>query len=270
MAEAVYSQVVERRTSQFWPKWQRPMIGAAAIIAFLLLWEALLTWALPMNPFVISKPSLIFAGWWAVIINGELWSDLLVSFRPFVLGFGAAAVIGVALGVVMGWRRRIGYALDPLFTALYASPLVAVAPLIIIFFGVGVTGKAVLIFVLCVFTFIFNTYAGVRAMDPLLINVVRSLGGTEKDICLKVIMPSVLPFLMAGTRIAIGHGLVGILVGEFFAATSGVGYRIAWLGDMYVVDRMFAYIFTVMAIAVMFTEGIRWAERVAFPWRVGM
>ena len=120
--------------------------------------------------------------------------ELAVSAVPFVYGFTAAVVVGVSLGVVMGWRVRVGYALDPLMTVFYASPLVALAPLVIVFFGVGVSGKAIIIFLLSVFPFIFNAYAGVRAVDRLLINVVRSLGGTEKDLYLKVIVPSVLPY----------------------------------------------------------------------------
>ncbi len=103
-------------------------------------------------------------------------------------------MVGVSIGIVMGWRVRVGYALDPLMTVFYASPLVALAPLVIVFFGVGVSGKAIIIFLLAVFPFIFNAHAGVRAVDPLLINVVRSLGGTEKDLYLKVIVPSVLPY----------------------------------------------------------------------------
>jgi NitT/TauT family transport system permease protein len=155
-------------------------------------------------------------------------------------------------------------------TALYASPLVAIAPLVIIFFGVGVFAKAFLVFVLSVFPFVFNTYAGVKAVDPLLVNVVRALGGKEYQIYFKVVVPSVLPFIIAGGRYAIGRALVGILVGEFYAASAGLGYMIAFYGDMYLLDRMFAYILTMMVIAVVFTEGIRWAERAAFPWRVGM
>ena len=91
-------------------------------------------------------------------------------------------VVGVALGIVMGWRARVGYALDPIMTVFYASPLVALAPLVMVFFGVGVSGKAMIIFLLAVFPFIFNAQAGVRAVDRLLINVVRSLGGAEKDL----------------------------------------------------------------------------------------
>ena len=251
-------------------KWRNPIFGSLSVVLFFVAWEVLLTWVIPLNPFIMSKPSLIFEGLWLEIQSGQLWSDLLISGQPFIFGFGAAIIVGIFVGTMMGWRARVGYALDPLLTALYASPLVAIAPLVIIFFGVGVSGKAILIFVLCVFPFVFNTYAGVKSVDRLLVNVVRSLGGNERDIYLKVIVPSVLPFIIAGARYAMGRALVGILVGEFFAATAGIGYRIAWFSDMFELSRMFGYILVMMVVAVLFTEGIRWAERAAFPWRTGM
>jgi NitT/TauT family transport system permease protein len=244
------------------------LFGGLAVVAFFAAWEAIFTWVVPFNPLFISKPSLIAAGLVTLLSTGKLGQDLLVSAEPFVYGFSAAIVVGVALGVVMGWRVRVGYALDPLMTALYASPLVALAPLVVVFFGVGVWAKTIIIFLLSVFPFVFNAYAGVRAVDRLLVNVVRSFGGGERDLYFKVIIPSVLPYIVAGARYAVGRALVGILVGEFFAASEGIGYAIARFGDLFALDRMFACILTIMVIAVVFTEGIRWAERAAFPWRV--
>ena len=255
---------------EFWYKNGRWIMGAVAVIGFFLAWEALLTWLIPLNQFVMSKPSLIFDGLWQDVLNGNLASDLVVSAKPFLFGFIAAIIVGIFVGTMMGWRLRVGYTLDPMMTALYASPLVAIAPLVIIAFGVGVSGKAILIFVLCVFPFVFNTYAGVKSVDQLLVNVVRSMGGSSTDIYFKVLIPSVLPYIVAGARYAIGRALVGILVGEFYAATAGIGYKIAWYSDMFELSRMFGYIFVMMVIAVVFTEGIRWAERTAFPWRTGM
>ncbi len=256
--------------TQIFQDWRRLLLGILAIALFFFAWEAVLTWVIPLNKFIISKPSLIFTGLFRDMESGLIWRDLLASGRPLVFGFGAAIAVGIPIGVLMGWRVRVGYSLDPLLTALYASPLVAVAPLVIIFFGVGISGKAILIFVLCVFPFVFNSYAGVRSVDPLLINAVRAFGGKEWQLYRIVLIPTVLPFVIAGARYAIGRALIGVLVGEFFAASEGVGYRIAWYGDMYVLDRMFGYIFAIMVIAVTFTEGIRWAERTAFPWRVGL
>jgi NitT/TauT family transport system permease protein len=252
----------------FVERYRSLLLGALAVLLFFVAWEAVFL-VVPLNTLFISKPSLILAALAELATDGELWTDLAVSGVPFLYGFVAAAVVGVAVGIVMGWRVRVGYALDPLMTVFYASPLVALAPLLIIFFGVGVAGKTIIIFLLSVFPFIFNAYAGVRAVDRLLINVVRSLGGTEKDLYLKVLVPSVLPYIVAGARIAVGRGLIGVLVGEFFAASEGIGYAIAKFGDLFALDKMFACILVVMIIAMVLTEGIRWAERSAFPWRVG-
>ncbi len=244
------------------------LLGGLSVALFLAAWQAVFLFV-PFDPLFISKPNLIAASLVDMIASGDLFRDLAVSAVPFVYGFTAAVVVGVSVGIVMGWRVRVGYALDPLMTVFYASPLVALAPLVIVFFGVGVAGKAIIIFVLAVFPFIFNAYAGVRAVDRLLINVVRSLGGTEKNLYVKVIVPSVLPYIVAGARIAVGRGLIGVLVGEFFAASEGIGYAIARFGDLFALDKMFACIVSIMVIAVVLTEGIRWAERAAFPWRVG-
>ena len=249
-------------------RYRNLLLGALAVAIFFAAWQAIFL-IVPFNPLFISKPSLIFEGFVDLFDSGDLASDLAVSAVPFAYGFVAAILVGVPLGIVMGWRPRVGYALDPLMTVFYASPLVALSPLVVIFFGVGVPGKAVIIFFLSVFPFIFNACAGVRSVDRLLINVVRSLGGGEWDLYRKVIFPSVLPYIVAASRIAVGRALIGVLVGEFFAASEGIGYAISRFGDIFALDRMFACILTVMVIALVLTEGIRWAERAAFPWRVG-
>jgi NitT/TauT family transport system permease protein len=247
---------------------RKPLLGLLAVALFLAAWQAVFLFV-PFNKLFISKPDLIAAGFVDLIVSGDLFYNLAVSAVPFVYGFSAAVVVGVVLGIVMGWRVRVGYFLDPLMTVFYASPLVALAPLVVVFFGVGISAKAIIVFLLSVFPFIFNAYAGVRAIDRLLVNVVRSLGGSEWDLYVKVIFPSVLPYIVAGARIAVGRALIGVLVGEFFAASEGIGYSIAKWGDLFALDKMFACIITIMIIAVLLTEGIRWAERTAFPWRIG-
>src|SRR5713101_4418213 len=252
----------------FGERHRKVLLGGLSVALFFAAWQAVFL-VVPFNPLFISKPSLIAESLVDLLASGDLLRDLAISAVPFVYGFTAAVVVGVSAGIVMGWRARVGYALDPLMTVFYASPLVALAPLVVIFFGVGVGGKALIIFFLSVFPFIFNACAGVRAVDHLLINVVRSLGGSERDLYFKVIVPSVLPYLVAGARIAVGRALIGVLVGEFFAASEGIGYAIARFGDLFALDKMFACILIIMAIAVALTEGVRWAERAAFPWRIG-
>jgi taurine transport system permease protein len=262
MADAAYIRPT------FLARYRNLLLGALAVVLFFAAWQAVFL-VVPFNPLFVSKPSLIATGLADLIADGELFHDLAVSAVPFFAGLGAAVAVGVPLGIVMGWRRRVGYALDPLMTIFYASPLVALAPLLVIFFGVGVSGKAIIVFSLAVFPFVFNASAGVRSVDRLLINVVRSLGGGEWALYRKVILPSVLPYVVAAARIAVGRALIGVLVGEFFASSEGIGFAISRFGDLFAMDKMFGCILTVMVIAVALTEGIRWAERSAFPWRAG-
>ena len=250
----------------FMERHRNAMLGAIAVVVFFAAWQAIFL-VVPLDPLFFTTPEQIAVGFVDLVESGDLLHDLTVSAVPFGLGLAAAVMIGVPLGIVMGWRVRIGYALDPLMTVFYASPLVALAPLLVIFFGVGVSGKTIIVFTLAVFPFVFNAASGVRAVDRQLINVVRSLGGRERDVYLKILVPSVLPFIVAGARIAVGRALIAVLVGEFFAASEGIGYAISRFGDIFAIDRMFACILTVMVIAVALTEGIRWAERAAFPWR---
>jgi NitT/TauT family transport system permease protein len=246
---------------------RRLCIGLCSVLALLSAWELILTYVFPVNPFFFTKPSLILAAFAEQLLGTKLWHDLAVSSQAFIWGFSFSVAIGIPVGLIMGWRRRVEYSLDPFLTALYASPLVALAPLFIIVFGVGVTGKAALVFLLSVFPFIFNTFAGVKSTDSLLISVIRSFGGKEKDLYLKVILPSTLPYIIAGARIAIGRGLVGIIVGEFYAASEGIGFAISQAGDTYRLPEMFVGIIILSLIAVVLTELMRKLEITVAPWR---
>jgi len=248
---------------------RRLWLGLLSVILLVTVWELALTYIIPVDPFFFTKPSLIAEAFREQVKGPKLWHDLAISSRAFIWGFSFAVVIGIPLGLIMGWRRRVEYTLDPFLTALYASPLVALAPMLIIIFGVGVVGKAALVFLLAVFPFIFNTFAGVKSTEPLLINVIRSFGGKEKDLYLKVILPSTLPYIVAGARIAIGRGLVGIIVGEFYAASEGIGFAISQAGDTYRLPDMFVGIIMLSLIAVVLTELMRWLESVVAPWRAG-
>ena len=257
MSAAAVSFAEHRR---FW-------IGVCSVCILVLAWEPTFTHIFPVNPFFFTKPSLIGAAFVEQIQGARLWHDLAVSSQAFIWGFSFAVVVGIPLGLVRVWRRRVEYSLDPFLTALYASPVVAFAPLFIIIFGVGVTGKAALVFLLSVFPFVFNTFAGVKSTDALLINVIRSFGGGEKDLYLKVILPSTIPYIIAGARLAIGRGLVGIIVGEFYAASEGIGFAISQAGDTYRLPEMFVGIIILSLIAVVLTELMRKLELTVAPWR---
>ena len=258
---------VDMMLKGYFTEHRRLWLGLCSVFFLVAAWELVLTYIFPVNPFFFTKPSLIAAAFKEQVQGAKLWHDLAVSSQAFIWGFSFAVIVGIPVGLVMGWRRRVEYSLDPFLTALYASPLVALAPLFIIVFGVGVLGKAALVFLLAVFPFVFNAFAGVKSTDSLLINVIRSYGGTEKDLYLKVILPSTMPYIIAGARLAIGRGLVGIIVGEFYAASEGIGFAITQAGDTYRLPDMFVGIIILSLIAVVLTELMRKLELMVAPWR---
>jgi ABC-type nitrate/sulfonate/bicarbonate transport system permease component len=251
----------------FFGEHRRLWVALGSVLFLIGSWEFVLTYIFPLDPFFFTKPSLIGVAFKEQVQGSKLWHDLAVSSQAFLWGFTFAVIVGIPVGLIMGWRKRVEYALDPFLTALYASPLVALAPLFIILFGVGVLGKAALVFLLAIFPFIFNTFAGVKSTDALLINVIRSFGGNEKDLYLKVILPSTMPYIIAGARIAIGRGLVGIIVGEFYAASEGIGFAISQAGDTYRLPDMFVGIIILSLIAIILTELMRKLELTLAPWR---
>jgi len=255
---------------EIYQKYRRLVLGVISLISLVALWEFALTYVITYDPFFFTTPSYIIVAAKELLLGDRLWRDLAVSSHAFLWGFSAAVIIGIPIGAVMGWRRRVEYALDPFLTGLYASPLVALAPLIILVFGVGLTSKAVLIFLLSVFPFIFNTFSGVKSTDQLLVNVVRSFGGKERHLYFKVILPSTLPYLVAGARLAIGRGIVGVIVGEFFASSEGIGFAIAQFGDTYRLPEMFVGIIILSLIAVALTEALRKFELIIAPYRADM
>src|ERR1700746_3348401 len=173
--------------ASFMQRHRNAMLGALAVMLFFAAWQAIFL-IVPLNPLFFTTPNLIAVGFIDLVESGDFFHDLAVSAVPFGLGLMAAVIVGVPLGILMGWRVRIGYALDPLMTVFYASPLVALAPLLVIFFGVGLPGKTIIVFSREVFPFVFLACAGVRAVDHLLVNVVRSLGGRERDVYLKILL----------------------------------------------------------------------------------
>ncbi len=167
----------------------------------------------------------------------------------------------------MGWRRRAENALDPFLTPLYASPLVALALLLIIVFGVGVLGKAALVFLLSIFPFVFNTFAGVKNVNQVLVNVVRSFSASEWQLMKVVVIPNSLPYIIAGLRVAIGRAILGVVVGEFFGSSQGLGYMIASAVTNYKVDVVFVSVTIFIALSVILTLAVKRRESRLASWR---
>ena len=237
-----------------------------SVITALLIWELIgryvLTSKLMFAP--VSAVLVEFAKLWS---TGELQRHMLVSFTALAAGFVIATVVGVAVGSLIAMSEAVGEHLDPLINALYATPLIALSPILIMALGIGPASKVAIVFLLAVFPILINTTAGIRSTDENLIEAARSFSASRGEIFRLVLLPAALPFIVAGLRLAIGRGLVGIFIGELFGAREGLGYLISISGQTFDVPGMFVGVLVLAAAGVISVAALEYLERKIAPWR---
>jgi NitT/TauT family transport system permease protein len=254
------------RGKSFWKRHEHALIGTISMLAFLAFWEASVAsgW---VNPLFTSSPSRIVRAAIEMFADGSIWYDIQVSGFEFVVGYGAAVVFGVPLGILMGWYSRVDAVLDPFVSALYATPRIALLPLVMIWFGIGVMSKIAIVFLGAIFPILVNTITGVRTVNADFVKVARSFGSNDWQMFLTVALPSSVPLLLTGLRLGIGHALVGIVVGEMYGATHGLGFLIATAGARFQTDKVMVGIILIAAAGVALTELLRLIERRFERWR---
>src|SRR5262245_4652944 len=262
---------------------ERAILGTLVVMLFLIGWEGLERgwWAdllrpllgasaerLRLKPIFISSPTLIAAAAFRMFfVTGEIWRDLAWSGVGYVLGLGLAIAVGIPLGLAAGWHRRFSYAVEPLLSALNATPQVAFLPLIVVWVGTGLGERVLIIFLLAVLPLAINAHAAVRTIDPRLVKVASSLGAGDWRLFRTIILPSSVPFLLAGLRLAIGRGMIGVVVGEIYGSAAGVGAMINQAGARFQTDKVFVGVLTIVAVGVILVEIVQRIERRVDVWR---
>ena len=253
-------------SSKIWRNYHAVIRGTYSIILALVAWELvgryILTSKLMFAPFsaVLSE----FIKLWG---TGELQQHVLVSFTALALGFAIAAAIGVAIGSLIEISNAVGEHLNPLINALYATPLVALTPILILSLGIGPASKVAVVFMMAVFPILINTTVGIRSADENLIEAARSFAATPLDIFRRVLLPSALPFIIAGFRLGVGKGLVGIFIGELFGSREGLGYLISISGQTFDIPGMFVGVLVLAITGVICVATFEYIERRIAPWR---
>ncbi len=255
-----------KKIGQLYQTFQQPILSVSGLVIFFLIWEYIGTSGL-VNPLFVSAPSKIFAAAVKMFAQGDIYNDLYVSGTEFVLGFAIAIVIGIPLGMLLGWYRTVYYVLDPFVTAFNATPRIALTPLFIIWFGIGMWSKVALVFLGAIFPIILNTFSGVRTVDELLLRAARSFGANDRQIFTTIVLPGSVPFILSGLRLGLGRALVGIVVGEMVAATAGIGYSMAIAGATFQTDKLFVGVLILTFFGVGFTEALNRLEHRFDAWR---
>src|SRR6185436_19775390 len=242
------------------------ILGGTSVVLILGLWEA--AWEARMiSPLFFSGPSAVAKQMVYAWTRGNLKADLLYSGTNFILGFAAAAVAGVVVGILVGWYKTLRLLMNPTLIALYATPRVAMIPLILIWFGIGMWSKVFIVFISAFFPILVNTIGGMRAIDRDLLRAARAFCASDWQIFKTVAIPGSVPFILTGIRQGVALGLIGVVVGEMFGGSQGVGFLVAYGGQTFQTDTAFVGVIIIAAAGMLLTFLTARLERRLSRWR---
>ena len=253
---------------KFYLNQEKKILGTVAVVIFLTIWELVGNTFQLINPMFMSAPSLIYKAAVGLFTSGEIYNDLYVSGVEFAWGLFLSIIFGIPFGIGCGWYRRMAYIFDPFINAMNATPRVALLPLVIIWLGIGILSKVGIIFLGAVFPILINARDGVKTTPSNLLNAAKSFGASEWQMFKSVVLPSTLPFIITGLRLGVGRALIGVMVGELYAATAGIGFMITVAGATFQTDKVFVGILIFATTGVVCMEVIGNLERRFDKWRV--
>jgi ABC-type nitrate/sulfonate/bicarbonate transport system permease component len=234
---------------------------AAVILALQKLVEAGI-----INRALFPPPSVIAATVWDLLANGEVAGALGATLSLFATGYVLAAIIGIALGLVMGTSQTVTYLLDPLFESIRPLPKAALVPVLMLFLGLGTTMKVTSIVLASVFPILINTIQGVRGVDPVLVATGRTFGLSRLAITLKIVLPASIPYILAGMRVALGLALLMTILSEMLAGTGGLGYLVLENQRAFRIRQMYAWLVILAIVGLAINAAMAVAERRLVPW----
>jgi len=243
----------------------RNIAGTLSVVSGLLLWEVVSRW-LVGNSLFLAAPSQIAVAIYNLAVTGELWHHVAVSAAEFAVGYVIASVLGILCGLAMASSATVKKAMQPWISGLYATPTIALAPLFILWLGIGIWSKVLVVIFLVLFPVTINTEAGLRTTSERLIEMLRSFGATRWQIFVKVSLPSAVPFILAGLKLGIGRGLIGVVVAELFGSRAGLGRLISQSADAFNMPELFAGVIVLAFAGIVMTAGFGWLEGRLVPW----
>ena len=239
------------------------IIRLASLAIALTLWE-IAAWN--VDPVLFTSPSKVVVAAYHMVLSGELWTYLWPSLVVLAIGFAFAVMLGVGIGLLLARFWVLDVALTVYITFLYSIPSVALVPLIVLWAGFDTTAKVIILFLFAFFPMVINTYQGVKSVDPKLLEVGRAFRCSEGQLWWNIVLPASLPFIVTGLRLALGRGLIGMVLADLYTAISGIGYLIVRTASTYQVDKMFVPIVTLGLLGVTLTALLRVLERRVAPW----
>jgi ABC-type nitrate/sulfonate/bicarbonate transport system permease component len=244
--------------------WERPaFFRYGFVLLILIVWQIVGPF---INPIFFTYPTKIAVAFYDTTVSGELPYFLGQSLEVMVYGLSIALIVGIPLGIAMARIRWLDWALYLPINALYATPLVAVVPLLVLWFGIYLKAKIIVVFLFAVFPVLINTYQGVRECDKNMLEVAHSFRSSEWRVWWDVLLPFALPYIIAGVRLAIGRGLIGMIIAEFYTTISGLGFMITRYANVFEMDKTFVPVIVLMILGVSLTSLLKWVGRRIAPW----
>jgi ABC-type nitrate/sulfonate/bicarbonate transport system permease component len=219
-----------------------------------------------IDPVLFTTPAKVAVAAVEMVFSGELWTYLWPSLIVLVIGLVLAIVLGTMLGLLLARYHVLDVGLTVYITFLYSIPSVALVPLIVLWAGYETTAKVTILFLFAFFPMVINTYQGVKTVDPKLIEVGRAFRCSERQLWTNIVLPAALPFIVTGIRLAVGRGMIGMVLADLYTAISGIGYLIVRTASTFQVDKMFVPIVTLGLLGVTLTALLRMAEKKVAPW----
>jgi ABC-type nitrate/sulfonate/bicarbonate transport system permease component len=242
------------------------VIGTVSVIFVLTVWQ-LVANARIMPVLFLPGPTDVAKAFVLLFQSDDIWLDMGTSGAEMAIGYGMAIVIGLAIGMGMGWYTRFQYAMDPFVNFFYSTPRIVLIPLFIIWFGIDMPSKVAVIFLGALFPIIINTMAGVRNTEAALLRVAKSFGASDALIFRRVVLPGSVPFILTGFRLGIGHALTGVVVAELIAARHGIGQLIAIAGQTFQTPKMLAGVIIIAGTGMLLTTVLQRVENRFQAWR---
>ena len=253
-----------------WKVWylrnEHIVLGVVGLVSVVAVWE-LLVRAKILKALFISSPSSIVGATIEAVADGSLASSVASSLTEYVLGFGAAILIGIGLGLAAGWYRRVDCVVSPWVAVLYAMPHVALIPLAILWFGIGLSYKVFFVFLISFFPVVINTLAGVKATEEHYLEVARSFRASQLRVFRTVVLPGAVPFIMTGLRLGAGRAWIGVVVAELVGANSGLGFVIGQASEMLDTAKMMMAIIALGLLGMLLIDIMHRVEKRFDVWR---
>jgi NitT/TauT family transport system permease protein len=253
-----------------WRVWlaqhERPFLGVIGFVGVLVVWEIAVRAGL-LRAVFFSSPTAIANTAITLVSRGTIWRDIGVSMQEFALGYLGASVLGILLGIAAGWYRRVNALASPWIAAWYATPHIALIPLIVLWFGIGLWYKVFYVFLVAFFSVVINTLVGVQSAEAAYLDVAKSFRASQWTILRTVVLPGAVPYILTGLRLGAGRAWVGVVVSELVGANQGIGFMINLAGQMLNMSQAMLGIVLLGTFGIAIGEVMRRIERRFDVWR---